>query len=50
MPPFFKGDTFIPSDDLVVVESSETAKRSLSTVVVGFEKRFDAGAANYCPG
>jgi hypothetical protein len=50
MPPFFKGDSFKPSDDLVVVESSETANRSVSTVVVGFEKRFEAGAVNYCPG
>jgi len=41
------GESFIPSEDLVVVESSETAKRSLSTEVVGFEKRFDVGTANY---
>jgi len=40
----------MPSEDLVVVESSDTAKRSFSTVAVVFEKRLDAGVANYCPG
>jgi len=33
-----------------VVESSVTAKRSFSTVAIGFEKRLDAGVANYCAG